>query len=223
MFGKKKDEYEGDYIRPSEEYIESSSHEDGLSYENHNSEQQSYDNYANVEQSFAKCLMRDEQLIWAGEKQKGAKQQGGCIALFFPLVWTLFSCFWTFTATISGGIFGLFGVPFIIIGIYMFKTMSGASKESYAITNKRVIRRSGARLLSENLENICNITFTDNGNGKGNVSYSVQNNNISMQGSSRLLTKAYVNLYNVENPNEVCRNLRSAVYSATNGRITEER
>ncbi len=51
------------------------------------------------------------------QPMKSAENAGrGCL-LVFALFWTGFSVFWTAMASLGGGLFGLFGLPFIAIGI----------------------------------------------------------------------------------------------------------
>jgi hypothetical protein len=68
----------------------------------------------------------------------------------FSLMWGGFSFFWEYKAVSSGGplFFDLWGVPFVLIGLYMivgrfFCEAMSRSRKYYGPTNERVIIISG--------------------------------------------------------------------------------
>lgn len=205
------DEYNGDYIRPVEEYrYECDDHEHGQTYEDYNSEQKHYDECSDIENELCSYMMPHENFLWTGRKQKGYGMGASCLTMIFPLFWIGFAVFWTLMATAAGGGFmAVFGIPFIIIGIAMlikFRKMTGG-KHTYAITDCRVISVINGTVVSELLENIFNITCTDMGKPVGTVRFSVMRvmavrNNMG----------AFSGFYGVKNPDEVCRILSKAVY-----------
>jgi len=60
--------------------------------------------------------------------------------LFFALFWTGFSVFWVIGASAVGGIFGLFGLPFVAIGIGMLYAVAAG------IMNRTIIRAGNHQL-----------------------------------------------------------------------------
>lgn len=103
-------------------------------------------------------LDSSERLLWAGQPDPGRMaRQGGCLAAF-GIPWTLFAVFWTVTASGIGGIissgfpggsrgpgalFGLFGLPFIAVGLGLltapFWMARRARRTIYAVTDKRAL------------------------------------------------------------------------------------
>lgn len=83
-------------------------------------------------------LLNGEMVLWEGKGKPGI---GANIAgLIFPIFWTGFALFWTFGAMSASFVFGLFGVPFILVGVFLFyKMLSGNGEKQFAITNKRLI------------------------------------------------------------------------------------
>lgn len=217
MFGKNdNDEYTEDYIRPSEEYYDSGSDP----YNGYDEEHRTYNEYNSIESEFSNVLMLDEQLLWVGKTQKraGMKAKGtNAAVMIFPVFWLMFACFWTAMASIGGGLFGLFGVPFILIGIFMLKQFLFIGEQKYAITNQRVLKYAGKKLSSEMLCNITDITVFDAGNNLGYVKYSVianvyQNSRYGVQNG---VSGAQNGFLGIEDPHGVYRILSDAVYSAS--------
>lgn len=104
-------------------------------------------------------LLNGEVVLWEGT---GKPPKGVNMAqMIFPIFWTGFAIFWTIMASMAGGFFGLFGVPFIIVGIFLFKQMKGDTAEKiYAITNRRLIIISKENLDAVFLNDIANVRIT---------------------------------------------------------------
>ena len=91
----------------------------------------------------------DEILHWSGRPMQGVMfRPTDLLMVPFSLLWGGFACFWTFAATATGGCFGLFGIPFVLVGLYMvFGRFWADAKERantfYAVTSERVIINSG--------------------------------------------------------------------------------
>lgn len=103
-----------------------------------------------------------EPLLWAGQpnSRRMAGQTVGLV--FFGIPWTAFAIFWTLTASGIGGLatggvsgrsfgpgatFGLFGLPFIAIGIGLLTAplwmARKAQRTVYAVTDKRAVILEG--------------------------------------------------------------------------------
>lgn len=93
---------------------------------------------------FERVLLSDESIIAAAEGKTG---KGNLALKMFAVFWTAFAVFWTVGASAAGGLFGLFGVPFILIGIGQLRTAGFIrQKIQVAVTEKRVIFRCGRQI-----------------------------------------------------------------------------
>lgn len=93
---------------------------------------------------FESVLLSDESIIAAAEGKTG---KGNAALKLFAVFWTAFSVFWTVGASAVGGLFGLFGVPFILIGIGQLRSAGFIRRKiQVAVTGKRVIFRCGRQI-----------------------------------------------------------------------------
>jgi hypothetical protein len=131
-------------------------------------------------------LDTDEKLLWVGMPKQGLMLQASDTFMIpFSLVWGGFALFWeTMALSIPSDkagpvsiIFPLFGLPFVLIGLYImvgrfFYDAKKRSKTFYGLTNKRVIILSnlfGKTLNSLNLKNIDEISIVEKANGSGTI------------------------------------------------------
>ena len=89
-------------------------------------------------------LHPDETLLWTGQPYTTRKFRPNPLVAVFMLFWLGFAVLWTVMATSVGGFFGLFGIPFMLIGGYMvYMLFSGQKKQFgstvYAVTDRRAI------------------------------------------------------------------------------------
>ena len=93
---------------------------------------------------FEGVLLSDESIIAAAEGKTG---KGNIALKMFAVCWTAFAVFWTVGASMAGGLFGLFGVPFILVGIGQLKSAGFIRRKiQVAVTGKRVIFRCGRQI-----------------------------------------------------------------------------
>jgi hypothetical protein len=120
---------------------------------------------ADVRMTIENELAAGEKAYWIGQPNPRAYARGAIGMVIFGIPWTGFALFWTFMA--SGGFwglfgdkkwepgsesgpfkyfnvcFGLFGVPFILIGLFLLSSpiwmRRKARKTVYAVTDKRVV------------------------------------------------------------------------------------
>lgn len=108
-------------------------------------------------------IMRGERVVWKG-RAIGRLNPASFAIWLFAIPWTAFSLFWTMMAGLFGllgsgesemdlmaWIFPLFGLPFILVGLFMlsipFRAPRQARRTIYAITDQRIIRLfRGSRL-----------------------------------------------------------------------------
>ncbi len=161
--------------------------------------------------------MSGESLLWQGESQKGGGAKanvGGSFMKFFAVFWLSFAIFWTVSAAVTGGVFGLFGVPFILIGIFLL--MGNGGKKYYAITDRRVLTLTKKRLDSEYLNKISSINFIEGKNNIGSVTYGTNAMEYVRNSNGSHYRQVRGGLYCVFDPQEVYRILNDAVYQAMN-------
>ena len=91
----------------------------------------------------------DEELIWTGSPKQGIKFQVLDLYMIpFSILWCGFAIFWMMAALEGSAFFALFGVPFVLMGLFMvfgrfiFDAIR-RKKTFYGITEKRLIIKSG--------------------------------------------------------------------------------
>jgi hypothetical protein len=108
-------------------------------------------------------LLEDERLLWVGQPDPRVLFTGVDIFLIpFSIMWGGFALFWevsvlTTTARTGAptGFFALWGIPFVILGLYFMigrfvYKRARKRKTYYAVTNKRVLVLT--RFLGDNLQ-----------------------------------------------------------------------
>ncbi len=147
-------------------------------------------------------LLDGEEILWAGQPYTTRKYRADRSVSFFMIVWIGFALFWTVTATAVAGPFGIFGIPFLLIGgLVFYRLFVGAGKQYaetvYAVTDRRAVilypdrRGTGfveyvfANLHTVSLEDVEGTTGTirfqtawlyESGYGRRRVRYNVDHN-----------------------------------------------
>lgn len=123
-------------------------------------------------------LERGEKIVWKGRPTPAASVQMGWMELFVGLFFFGFSVFWTVSAFSAGGIFGIFGIPFLAFGAWAitkpFRTKNRAKKSYYAITNRRVLiikRDNGYSVNSIYAYEFNHYARKDRTNGAGDIRF----------------------------------------------------
>jgi hypothetical protein len=146
-----------------------------------------------AESEMRQHLSRDERLLWAGRPRAGFLfRNSDFLVVPFSLLWGGFAVFWEVMALgalfAKGGnvpplafrlIFPLFGVPFVIVGLYLILGRFWVDKRQrektvYGVTNERVLIHSGLfshRLTSLSVRSLVDITLTENSDGSGSISF----------------------------------------------------
>lgn len=118
-------------------------------------------------------LDSDEKLIWTGAPKQGAVFRGSDVFMIpFSLFWGGFAIFWEVMALSipkddAGAVvyvFPLFGLPFVIVGLYMIfgrfiYDSKKRGKTFYGLTDQRAIIVSG--LYSKDVKSLNLVTLTD--------------------------------------------------------------
>ena len=131
-----------------------------------------------IEMQLKEHLDKDERLLWGGGPRKGIVFRPSDMLLIpFSILWCGFAIFWTIEALQAAVLFGLFGVPFVIMGLVLvFGRFIIDAKQrantTYGITNKRILIKSGVfnqTITSVNIRSLSNMKMTEKGDGSGSI------------------------------------------------------
>ncbi len=128
--------------------------------------------YSEIESQFNEYLLAGEHILWCGKGK--ASSRARAYPIFFSIFWLGFSIFWTVSAVSGAGFFGLFGLPFIAIGVFLLLQSLGITGiNKYAITNMRILSITGKSFKSEYLDKIVDVRLYQTGKGKADINFSV--------------------------------------------------
>jgi hypothetical protein len=132
-----------------------------------------------IENELRPSLTKDEKLLWTGRPKTGVIFRTSDIYLIpFSILWFGFAIFWEYTALRTDvSVFALFGVPFIIMGLYLtvgrfFVDAIKRKNTLYGITDNRVIIKSGLfskSIKSLNIRTISDLTVKEKSDGSGTI------------------------------------------------------
>jgi hypothetical protein len=125
-------------------------------------------------------LQHGERVLWSGRPPQGFRLQAADAFLIpFSIFWTGFSIFWETMAAKTGApwFFVLWGVPFILVGIYLLVGRFAIDAKQrgntyYALTDSRVMIVSGIfsrSTRSFNVRNLSEIGVTKRTSGGGTI------------------------------------------------------
>jgi hypothetical protein len=123
-----------------------------------------------------------ERILWQGQPDIWAYSMRGAWYLMpFSLLWGGFAIFWEVTALSSGAgpFFALWGIPFVVIGLYLifgriYVARREARRTHYAVTSRRVLIVSGAfshRLTEIALTDLLVSQLDLGGSGLGTITF----------------------------------------------------
>lgn len=89
-------------------------------------------------------LQDGEEVLWTGKPYASTPFVPNIGTVIFSIFWLGFALFWTAGASLAGGFFGLFGLPFIGVGCFLlYSTLFGQKRQYqktlYAVTDRRAI------------------------------------------------------------------------------------
>jgi hypothetical protein len=129
-----------------------------------------------------KELERDERVLWTGMPKQGLMLRGSdAFMIPFSLMWGGFAITWEVLAIMSGApfFFALFGIPFVVIGIYIlfgrfFVDARRRAHTFYGLTDQRVIIVSGIwsrSVKSLNLRMLTDVSLVEKADHKGTITF----------------------------------------------------
>lgn len=139
--------------------------------------------------AFSGCLDPGEKVLWAGQPRQGIfLRASDAAAIPFSLLWGGFAIFWetmalTMTRHGKGAplfvqiIFPLWGVPFVVIGLYMifgrfFYDAWRRARIWYGVTDRRalIVRTGPTRTVTSfDLRSLGEVVFQEHGDGTGTL------------------------------------------------------
>ncbi|HXI21259.1 MAG TPA: PH domain-containing protein [Gemmatimonadales bacterium] len=133
-----------------------------------------------AQQALREDLESGERFLWTGQPEPGLRFQAADLFLVpFSLFWGGFAVFWEYSVIQARAplVFRLFGVPFVLLGLYLvvgrfFTDARRRARTFYALTDRRVIIRRdglGAELRSLPLRGMTEVTVRDGPDGSGTI------------------------------------------------------
>ncbi|HEV8336290.1 MAG TPA: hypothetical protein VGR67_07750 [Candidatus Polarisedimenticolia bacterium] len=134
----------------------------------------------NPEQVISKELESGERLLWSGAPRRGLVIRGSDAFLIpFSLMWGGFAIFWEVSVMNSKapGFFVLWGVPFVLIGLYLivgrfFADAAIRGRTCYGVTDRRAIIVAGLMsrsIKSVNLRTMTDLSLSERSGGSGTI------------------------------------------------------
>ena len=178
-----------------------------------------------IEQVLTPELGRSERLLWSGMPQQGLRLRPADFFMVpFSLLWGGFAVFWEYSAVSNGApwFFTLWGVPFVLIGIYIiigrfFVDSYQRSRTFYGVTDQRVIIRGGGlmgrELKSLSIQNLNELSLSERSDHSGSITFG-PSNQYAMRFGSGMGRKLPPSLDQISNVRAVYELIRETQRSA---------
>jgi uncharacterized membrane protein len=167
-------------------------------------------------------LSAGERVEWVGRPDPSRHFTRGDVFLIpFSIMWGGFAIFWEGSVLVGGGgpFFVLWGIPFVVIGLYfMFgRFIYKANRKRrtiYAVSNKRVMTivrgRRGESVDATYLRSIPNISTSAVSNGRGSVEFGLSSPMAGWYANSGMeffarsqMASSGISFYDIEDPRGV--------------------
>lgn len=135
--------------------------------------------------NLAQHLVKGETLRWSGRPRQGILlRPSDALMIPFSILWAGFAFFWEASVLRDGapGFFALWGIPFVLMGLYVtvgrfFLDAARRAKTEYAVTDQRIIIDRGARgtMTSLELATLGEITVSSSADGSGTIAFGPSN------------------------------------------------
>jgi hypothetical protein len=127
-------------------------------------------------------LSSGERLLWSGKPRGGIRLRStDAIAIPFSIMWCGFAIVWETTVTISGAplLFKLWGIPFVIVGLYIvvgrfFVDALVRKYTFYGVTSERALITTtlfGCRRRSIGLRTLGEIALSERSDESGTITF----------------------------------------------------
>jgi len=172
-------------------------------------------------------LTEGEQLLWSAQPKQGFLLKPSDLFLIpFSLLWGGISIFWEYQVISSDAplLMVLFGLPFVIIGLYMiagrfYYDAMLRQKTFYGITDQRIIMLSGIRTKQSrfiSISEIENLEKIENQDGSGSIILGFEEITTAYQSEilfpgQRESTPRLKNLNHVHTPFSIIEKLRREI------------
>jgi len=158
--------------------------------------------YFNLDREIEQYLEAGEKIIWTGQPKQGMMFSAFDVwMVIFGFIWTSGVLGWIYAAWEAAIWFAMFGLPFLLVGLYLifgkfyFDTRSRASA-IYAITNRRVIitfRYFRKRFFSYEYAKFVDIALRENSDKSGTIYFyftdGASRNAVAMQNTDETLQR----------------------------------
>ncbi|MGD9886881.1 MAG: helix-turn-helix domain-containing protein [Bacilli bacterium] len=136
----------------------------------------------NIENLFRGYLNAGEVIQWSGKPKRNPKLHHLPLTAF-GLVFLSFSIFWTIMASKMTSLMALFGIPFIIVGVYLvfgkkLQSRTINTQIYYAVTDERIlILRHGGQdnLIQVNINQLTNVILTPSIDNTSSITFYSRN------------------------------------------------
>src|ERR1043165_7297034 len=140
------------------------------------------------ESTLAQHLDSAARLLWSGKPRSDIRLRPQDVYLIpFSLLWGGFAIFWEFMALTQTSkapgpvavVFPLFGLPFVLVGLYLifgrfFADARSRTRTFYGVTNERIIIVSGLflqQIKSLQLRTLTDVSLTQRSDGSGTITF----------------------------------------------------
>jgi hypothetical protein len=175
-------------------------------------------------------LLTGERILWSGQPKQGlALSARDTFLIPFSLMWGGFAIFWNVMVwsfpSMGGGdpgwFFKLWGLPFLIAGLYLiagrfFHDAHIRKKLIYAVTNQRILILRGSKITSLDLHRLPRLELTEHRDGTGTLAFEASNFGAwgGMNGFSRWLPAAgaAAQFFRINEPRKVYELIRNEAH-----------
>lgn len=137
--------------------------------------------------SFQPYLLNSERVLWSGRPKQGlALSSRDTFLIPFSLLWGGFAIFWNAmvwfapfdsnTGDGPGWIFKLWGLPFLIVGLYLiagrfFHDARIRKGLHYAVTDRRILTLRGSKLVSLDIRRLPRLELSEHRDHTGTLAF----------------------------------------------------